>query len=305
MADDAAGMAEGGAAARLARPLRRLAVEALAAEWFMGHVRLVVEGLPAGVAPGPLAGRVRGALGAVLQESASAEAVAGRPCPWRPASALDLLFRSQGRLTKAMEIPKPMLIALEPAGSRLAVEIALVGFASECLEETAAALVRAWRQRIPDVAGSRVVERVIWSSEGVAVPAAAAVILAFTSPLAIRFKGDGPATAEAALWSLLSSLGNRVSGLARWQDAEIEADWPDLKARAGAIDLACLANDSERWERRSFRQDRRIPMQGQRPVLRLAGDLAPFLPWLALGTLTHVGSHAALGMGRYRLLIEG
>ena len=28
------------------------------------------------------------------------------------------------------------------------------------------------------------------------------------------------------------------------------------------------------------------------------------LPWLALGAVTHVGSHAALGMGRYRLLVE-
>lgn len=207
-------------------------------------------------------------------------------------------------LTKAMEVPKPMLIALTPAGGRLEVEIGLVGFASECLEETAAALVRAWRQRIPDVAGSRVVERLIWSSTGVAVPEAEAVILEFTSPLEIRFKGDGPASAEAALWSLFSSLGNRVSGLARWQDALIEADWPDLKARASGLRLTCLATTSESWQRRSFRQDRRIPMQGDRPVLRLAGDLGPFLPWLALGTLTYVGSHAALGMGRYRLLVE-
>lgn len=305
MDEDGTGPAGVGVAGRLARPARRLAIAELAAQWFTGHVRLVVEGLPPGVALGPLAGRVRGALGAVLQETASAEAVAGRSCPWRPPSALDLLFRSQGRLTKAMEMPKPMLVALEPDGRRLTVELGLVGFASECLEETAAALVRAWRQHIPDVAGSRVVDRRIWSSEGVTVPQAEAVILEFTSPLEIRFKGNAPASAEAALWSLFSSLGNRVSGLARWQDAEIMADWPALKERARAIEITCLATTSERWQRRSFRQDRRIPMQGDRPVLRLAGALAPFLPWLALGTLTHVGSHAALGLGRYRLLVEG
>lgn len=304
MSGDETGGAEAGVAGRLLRPARRLGVEALAAEWFVGHVRLVVEGLPAGVALGPLAGRVRGALGAVLAETASAEAVAGEACPWRPPCALDLLFRAQGRLTPAMEIPKPMVIALTPAGSGLEVEVGLTGFASECLEEVAAALVRAWRQRIPDVAGSRIVERVIWSTEGVAVPEATTVLLAFESPLEIRFKGDGPASTGAALWSLLSSLGNRVSGLARWQDALIEADWPDLKARASGLRLTCLATTSESWQRRSFRQDRRIPMQGDRPVLRLAGDLGPFLPWLALGTLTHVGSHAALGMGRYRLLVE-
>ena len=95
-----------------------------------------------------------------------------------------------------------------------------------------------------------------------------------------------------------------MSGLARWQDAGIQADWPELRARAATLEMTCLANDSERWQRRSFRQDRRIPMQGDRPVVRLASDLAPFLPWLALGAVTHVGSHAALGMGRYRLLVE-
>ena len=46
-------------------------------------------------------------------------------------------------------------------------------------------------------------------------------------------------------------------------------------------------------------------MQGDRPVLRLEGDLARFFPWLAIGETTHVGSHAALSMGRYRLLVEG
>lgn len=306
MMQDENEIAETGVTRRLARPLRRLTIEALAAEWFTGHVRLAVEGVPSGVALGPLAGRVRGALGAALRESASADAVAGRSCPWRPPSALDLLFRSQVRITKAMELPKPMLIALEPDGPRLLVTLGLVGFASECLEETAATLVRAWRQRIPGVAGSRVVDRQIWSSEGVAVPEATdAVIMEFASPLEIRFKRDGPASPQAALWSLLSSLGNRVSGLARWQDAEIAADWSDLKARSGGIELTCLATASESWQRRSFRQDRRIPMQGDRPVLRLAGDLAPFRPWLALGAVTHVGSHAALGMGRYRLLVEG
>ena len=290
--------------ARLARPLRQLTVEALAGEWFMGHARLTIEGAPARPTS-QLAGRVRGALGAVLQASASAEALAGRPCPWRPPSALDLLFRSQGRITPALEIPKPVVLALRREDRLLHVELGLVGFASECLEEVAAALVHAWRHRIPEVRGSRIVDRVIGSTEGVAVPAGAqAVLMVFESPLELRWRDGGPASAAAALWGLLASLGNRVSGLARWQDAEILADWPGLRARAAGLDLACLANDSERWQRRSFRQGRTIPMRGDRPVLRLAGDLQPFLPWLALGAVTHVGSHAALGMGRYRLLIE-
>ncbi len=62
-----------------------------------------------------------------------------------------------------------------------------IALASECLEQVAAALVRVWRDHIPDVRGSRIVDRAIGSSEGVTVPASArAVVLAFDSPPGTR-----------------------------------------------------------------------------------------------------------------------
>ncbi|MEX2479280.1 MAG: hypothetical protein WD928_00320 [Gammaproteobacteria bacterium] len=44
----------------------------------------------------------------------------------------------------------------------------------------------------------------------------------------------------------------------------------------------------------------RIPVEGQRGTLRLAGDLEPLLPLFAIGQTCYVGSHAALGQDRYR-----
>ena len=294
-----------GVAERLLQPARTVGVEDLAAGWFTGRVRLLVEGFSAPVPPIQLAGRVRGALGAALQAGASTEARAGRACPWLPPSALDILFRTQGRITPALEVPKPYVIAVERDGPALAVELALIGFASDWLEEVAAALVHAWRELIPDAKGSRIVDRTFTVTEAVAVPAPAdTVVLAFASPLELRWRDGPPASAQEALTSLLTSLGNRVTSLARWQDAAVDADWRALKQRASGLEVACLATVEEAWTRRSSRQQRRIPMQGDRPVLRLEGDLAPFLPWLAIGATTHVGSHAALGMGRYRLLVE-
>lgn len=57
-----------------------------------------------------------------------------------------------------------------------------------------------------------------------------------------------------------------------------------------------------RWHRASARRDgRRVPMEGLAGTLWIAGDLAPVWPLLVLGTTAHVGSHAALGLGRYGL----
>jgi len=281
-------------------------VEAAAHEWFMGHVRLTIEGFTARSTPARLAGRIRGALGAALQDTASPAAIAGAPCTWTPPCALDLLFRTQGRITPALEVPKPWVIATTVEGDLLHVDVHLVGFASECLEEVSGAVVQAWRQRLPDARGSRIVDRRVWTTDRVEFPERAdAIVLAFHTPVEIRYRDGAPDSPAAAMWSLLASLGNRVSGLARWQDTELDADFSALRESARALSITGLFTEAEDWTRRSFRQNRVIPMQGVKPVLRIAGDLAPFLPWLALGAVTHVGSHAALGMGRYSLMVEG
>lgn len=270
----------------------------------MGQVRLTVAGFTADVPLARLAGRVRGALGAVLRLAASPEAVAGTACPWQPPCALDVLYRSQGNITPGLEIPKPYVLALSREAEFLHVDLGLVGFASEWMEDAAAALTLAWRHHLPDARGSQIVDRRLGSTETVAVPRGVhRAVLAFETPVELRFREGPPSDAGAAVGSLLASLGNRVSGLARWQDATVDADWPRLKEAARGIAAHVVSNDREHWDRHSNRQRRWIPMQGERPTLVLEGDLEPFLPWLAIGAAVHVGSHAALGMGRYRLLL--
>lgn len=287
---------------RLKSPGRTVTPQALADSWFMGRAVLTVAGFAADVPLVQLAGRIRGALGTVLRQGASPEAVAGQPCPWQRPCALDVLYRTQGYITPGLEIPKPYVLSVERDGDLLRVELGLVGLASDWLEEATAALALAWRRHLPDARGSQIVDRVLLSSEGVAVPQGAeAAVMDFRSPLELRFRDGAPLSAGAALASLMASLGNRISGLARWQDATVDADWTALKAAAGRVEATVLAHDDAVWQRHSSRQRRWIPMRGDRPVLLLQGDLQPFLPWLAIGAEIHAGSHAALGMGRYRL----
>lgn len=290
---------------RVRNPERQLTLSELAVQWF--HALVTVRAAGAGsLANEPRAsGWVRGAWGEQLKQAASAEAVAGQPCPWTPPCALDVFFRCQGHVTPGLEIPKPYAVGLTADGGDLTVELRVFGFATDWLEAAADALVRALRHGIRTPDGSRgltVTGRQTHVFDGLEVPPRTpALALEFQTPLTLR--RDVPSA--PLMPSLIASLGNRVSSLARWQDAAISADWPAIKSAAQA-----LASD-ERFEpydghgRTSSRQQgRRIPVEGQRGTLRLAGDLEPLLPLLAIGQTCHAGSHAALGQGRYRIMVD-
>jgi hypothetical protein len=213
-----------------------------------------------------------------------------------------VLFRTQGKITPALEIPKPYVLALDAEDGDLLVQLTLFGFASDWTEMAAEALLRALRGPLSIGRSLEVGERRIWSEEGLAPFEANALSLQFETPLQIRQQGR---TAVPDLPMLISNLGNRISGLARWQDATVEADWRALKAHAGEIALTAFDRESRDWQRFSRRQGRQIPMQGRLPRWLIEGDLAPILPLLQIGTTTHAGSHAALGMGRFSLEVVG
>ena len=74
---------------------------------------------------------------------------------------------------------------------------------------------------------------------------------------------------------------------------------------AEAVRLTEWQATEREWERYSRRQGQRVPMGGFVGRARYEGDLAPFLPALALGTLVGVGDNCTFGQGRYGLRVEG
>jgi hypothetical protein len=328
--------AEAGLAARLLAPAHRVTLEDLPGVWFHTVATVRCHGA------GPLAreprftGKLRGAWGEQLKAAASAEAIAGGPCPWQPPCALDVLFRPQARITPALEVPKPYVLAAMAEGGDLVVRLTLFGLATEWTEAAVEALVRACRTLVQRNRTLEVVGRRFWSEEQIAVPEPVdALVLAFETPLEIRerrrqepqdeageardeaakrgegggkdvdIRGDGNDMGGEAFDfpRFVATLGNRVSGLARWQDAGLDGDFRALKNQAAAVAVQVQPRREQRWTRFSGRQERWIPMGGRRPVVLLEGRLGPLLPLLALGETCHAGSHASLGLGRYRLLV--
>lgn len=297
--DDAIGL-------RLLEPADTVTLDRLAQRWFHHQIRVFCR-RPKGLDLGPaLPGRLRGGWGRQLMAGASAEALAGHPCHWQPPCAFDVLFRSRPNLG-GLEMPKPYVLTAEAMGEDIAVTLTLFGFATDWCDSAAEALVRALRQGITTGDGRCLplepIERAIAAGEAVAVPEGARrVVLRFATPLQLRrgeaMIAEGPA--------LMSSLANRVSGLARWQDARADADWRGLKAAAAELRYDLSGLRPVVWQRKSSRQPgRALPMAGLTGAVTIEGALDPFLPLLALGETAHVGSHAAIGLGRYTLHIDG
>ena len=218
-------------AARLAAPSRVLSLEDLAREWTAARVTVRIGGYGVLAHDLVLLRRVRGGLGRVLMRSASAEALAGRPCPWDPPCGLDVLFREQGR-TGPDGIPKPFVLGASRLGPDLIVTLTLFGLAIDWVPAVTSALVDTlkngidWRgQReglyLPEPAVSDVWVRGVPGP--VVPPVAVAARLTFLTPM--NSEGDDPRERPA---TIVARLARRAEGLARWHDAAIGEDWRAL-----------------------------------------------------------------------------
>ena len=274
----------------------------LAARWRAVRVTLLLHRAAAGAGIPGLAGRLRGALGHVLMESASAPALAGDPCSFVPACALDILFRPRPGVTPGLERPKPFVLRLLPQGQDLRIELILFGQATGLAGAVAEALTSAvprtvteGERRLPPV-DDRWIDGVVPVDD---LPAQGPVVLRLLSPLSLRRGQDQVGSFPA----LVSSLGNRVSGLALWHGLRVEADWQMLRDHAHGIRIMDHSLRRAAWTRTSGRQGgRRIPVRGLIGDIVLEGDLGPLRPLLAIGELCHAGSRSTLGMGQFTVI---
>lgn len=290
-------------AQRLARPDRAVALEALAAHWAEATVTATVPGHAAVTEEAQLMNRIRGAVGRLLMGGASAEALAGAPCPWIPPCALDVLFREQARLGKH-GIPKPWVLELDRRGLDLVVRIRLFGFAIDWCGAVAHVLAQALRERIdwathapgrflpsPEVARLEIAEAPLRP-----VPPRPVAALVFLTPLDAA--GDDPLDRPA---TVVGRLARRIDLMSRWMGIAVEADWRSLASHWNSLAYDPAGLRRRALARRSGRSGRGFAAEAVEGTLTVAGDLAPIWPLVTLGQSCHAGRGATAGLGRYRL----
>ncbi|MDA0129457.1 CRISPR system precrRNA processing endoribonuclease RAMP protein Cas6 [Vibrio sp. MarTm2] len=59
----------------------------------------------------------------------------------------------------------------------------------------------------------------------------------------------------------------------------------------------------EDWQRYSAKQQSLIPFGGVQGQVQFNGDIAPLVPWLAIGEQLQIGGKSTFGLGKYRLIL--
>ena len=258
-----------------------------------------------GIPPWVLAGKVRGAWGEELKRSASPQALAGEPCSWHPPCALDVFFRSQGNITGGLEICKPFVLRIDyaPNQNQVKMELSLFGLAQDYATAASASLACALIHRLRWApgrqSGCKINDLKIETASGpMCAEAGMKARMKFISPLNQR-KGNQCVVNPP---SIITGMGSRLSGLARWHGLELKEDFSLIKDIAYSLQWEYEVREFPKWFRRSHKQGgKEIPMEGFLGDLWLRGDLVSLAPLLALGQRCHAGGRTALGMGRYHL----
>ena len=96
----------------------------------------------------------------------------------------------------------------------------------------------------------------------------------------------------------------RIRDLAPWQHVDLDLEDTALRAEIDRLEIDTVELVPLRFERHSIRQQgRTIPVAGYMGRVSVHGPLDKLLPFLALGERTNIGSHAAMGFGRYSLAL--
>jgi hypothetical protein len=115
-------------------------------------------------------------------------------------------------------------------------------------------------------------------------------------------KSEGVVVRRPEFHPLFKRLRDRINALcAFFGPGPLEADFQGLGRRAEQVRLVSAQIEWKDLDRRSSRTGQRHPLSGFVGQATYEGEFTEFLPWLALGELTHVGKHTAWGNGQIGL----
>jgi len=124
--------------------------------------------------------------------------------------------------------------------------------------------------------------------------------LNFLTPTDIRAEGERVDTLGFPV--LLKNILRRYHSLRYYhgdgRQERFEIDW----AAAGKIEILHQDLTNNQFKRFSNRQKQPVLLAGFTGTITYRGELSPFLPWLKVGELLHVGKGTVFGMGWYRVM---
>ena len=117
-----------------------------------------------------------------------------------------------------------------------------------------------------------------------------------------RITHQGQLTDKLPFHLFWRRLIGRISALAYFHCGEsLDLDFKGLIAQAETVETVESSLRWRDWTRYSSRQNQKMQFGGLVGSVTYAGDLAAFMPFVALGAFLHVGKNATFGLGKYRM----
>ena len=249
----------------------------------------------------------RGALGRILGESASKEALAGQPCPFDPPCAFDWMHNSQGT-QDGRPLPKPFVLRLDRGESSSVITMRLFGWAAQWRHVILNAMVMACRRGVDLRKGQKqtktdarlpleVLAVGISDVNIPAVPATDQIRLNFETPLVLRTKALSAVKAgatvqpEHVIEPLLTGLALRLSGLAKWHQTQLGTVSPNQHITIKQASLRGAFADRGPQRKRA----------GCTGSITLSNASNEQIELLSYASVIHAGSDTVIGTGRMTL----
>jgi hypothetical protein len=122
------------------------------------------------------------------------------------------------------------------------------------------------------------------------------ITIRFITPTLL--KSDGEIIGHPDFHHVFKRLRDRINALSTFfGEGAIQADFRGLGERAEKVRTVSADMEWGERSRTSSKTKRRHQLSGFTGVASYEGELGEFLPWLAVGELTHVGKHTAWGNG--------
>lgn len=278
----------------------RVTPQELVLMWTQEEIRVVCE-RPHDLEDHPdLSMRIRGAFGRTLAKAG--RPIAHRHDPFdRPAPFAALFGGADG------DAARPFTIDVDVLADVVQVDLRLFGQAAFWVDQCRDALLAALAGGVAVKAGSRHKQPIrpldcFMRRTCADLPPASLRSISMTcvTPVAVR-SGQALLAAPPAL---LYATVTRIRRLAAWLGVELVVDLATLHRtceQASVVSERLLPYRASRWSQRQ--RDRHIPVIGLLGGFSVEGALTPLAPFLSLAGHTHIGSHAALGMGRVRVAL--
>ncbi len=124
------------------------------------------------------------------------------------------------------------------------------------------------------------------------------VTVDFVTPLRMKIKGKLVDVPEFHL--IVSSIIRRIEAMYMVHSGtEVSIPYPSLVKKAREIKIREKITHWYDWKRYSHRQRGRMKLGGIVGSVTYEGDITPFNPYLAIGSLLHIGKNTSFGLGKY------